>query len=147
MSHQLRNFNKSSITCFSDVADLLPGLEKKLIYLDHHLSHTLTALAYTEQNDNLCSVVVDGFGDRNTTSISSVNNPFEIKELWDTKYPFSLGLYYSTITDFLGFQVNEGEYKVMGLSSFGDSNSKLAKLVSGLMDWDSKSNKLISEMS
>ena len=147
MSHQLRNFNKSSINCFSDVADLLPGLEKKLIYLDHHLSHTLTALPYSDETQNLCSVVVDGFGDRNTTSISYVTKPLEIKELWDCKYPSSLGLYYSTITDFLGFQINEGEYKVMGLSSFGNENSDLAKKTSNLIWFDKDTNSLKQEMS
>jgi len=147
MSHQLRNFNKSSINCFSDVADLLPGLENKLIYLDHHLSHTLTALPYSDKKNNLCSVVVDGFGDRNTTSISYINNPLEIKEIWDCKYPFSLGLYYSTITDFLGFQVNEGEYKVMGLSAFGREKSDLAIKTSNLIRFDKDKKSLIQDMS
>ena len=54
---------------------------------------------------------------------------------------------YKRQTDYLGFAINEGEYKVMGLASFGDSNSKSAKLVRGLMDWDSISNKIISDMS
>ena len=54
--------------------------------------------------------------------------------------------FYSSITDYLGFAINEGEYKVMGLASFGDPNSKSAKLVR-LMDWDSTSNNLISDMS
>ena len=61
ISHQCRNFDKSSISCFLNISKLYPGLEKKLIYLDHHLSHTLTALAYSETQKNLCSIVVDGF--------------------------------------------------------------------------------------
>ena len=65
----------------------------------------------------------------------------------DSPYPVSLGLFYSSITDYLGFGINEGEYKVMGLASYGDSNSKSAKLVRGLMDWDSSSNEMISDMS
>ena len=67
--------------------------------------------------------------------------------MWECPYPLSIGLFYSSITDYLGFAINEGEYKVMGLASFGDSNSKSAKLVRGLMDWDSTSNKIISDMS
>ena len=43
-----------------------------------------------------------------------LNNHHQITELWSSVYPI-LGLFYSAITDFLGFQVNEGEYKVMGL--------------------------------
>jgi len=92
-------------------------------------------------------VVVDGFGDRSTASISQIVDPTEINELWECPYPVSLGLFYSSITDYLGFAINEGEYKVMGLASYGDSNSKSAKLVRGLMDWDSSSNKMISDMS
>ena len=147
LSHQFRNFNNSSISCYLDFSREFKGLEKKLIYSDHHLSHTLTALAYSNTKKDICSIVVDGFGDRSTASISQVVDLTEINELWECQYPVSLGLFYSTITDFLGFTVNEGEYKVMGLSAYGDSNSKSAKLVRGLMDWDSRSNKLISDMS
>ena len=123
----------------------LKDLETKLIYSDHHLSHSLTALSYSNAKKDVCSVVVDGFGDRSTASISQIVNPSEINELWECPYPVSLGLFYSSITDYLGFAINEGEYKVMGLASFGDSNSKSAKLVRGLMDWDSTSNKIISQ--
>ena len=146
LTHQFRNFNRSSVSCFLDFAKFFKGLETKLIYSDHHLSHTLNALAYSNSKKDICSVVVDGFGDRSTASISQVIDPTEINELWQCPYPVSLGLFYSSITDYLGFAINEGEFKVMGLASFGDSNSKSAKLVRGLMDWDSTSNKMISDM-
>ena len=147
LAHQFRNFNRSSVSCYLDFAKEFKGLETKLIYSDHHLSHSLTALSYSNFKKNVCSVVVDGFGDRSTASISQIVEPTEINELWECLYPVSLGLFYSSITDYLGFVINEGEYKVMGLASFGDSNSKSAKLVKGLMDWDSNSNKIICDMS
>ncbi len=147
LTHQFRNFKSSSVCCYLDFAKFFKGLETKLIYSDHHLSHTLTALAYSNSKKDICSVVVDGFGDRSTASISQIVDPTEINELWECPYPSSLGLFYSSITDYLGFAINEGEYKVMGLASFGDANSKSAKLVRGLMDWDSTSNKIISDMS
>ena len=147
LSHQFRNFNRSSVSCYLDFAKFFKGLETKLIYSDHHLSHSLNALAYSNKKNDICSVVVDGFGDRSTASISQVINPTEINELWHCPYPISLGLFYSSITDYLGFAINEGEYKVMGLSSYGDPNSKSAKLVRSLMGWDEKNNKLISDMS
>ena len=146
ISHQCRNFNKSSVACFLDIGKLYPGLEKKLIYCDHHLSHTLTSLAYSEKQNNICSIVVDGFGDRSTSSISLVNNHHQITELWSSIYPISLGLFYSAITDFLGFQVNEGEYKVMGLSSFGNAESSEAKKVFDLIEWDKTNNNIIQDM-
>ena len=147
LTHQFRNFNRSSVSCYLDFVKYFKGLETKLIYSDHHLSHTLNALAYSNSKKDICSVVVDGFGDRSTASISQIVDPTEINELWECPYPVSLGLFYSSITDYLGFAINEGEYKVMGLASFGNSNSKSAKLVRGLMDWDSTSNKMISDMS
>ena len=147
LTHQFRNFNRSSVSCYLDFSKFFKGLETKLIYSDHHLSHTLNALAYSNSKKDICSVVVDGFGDRSTASISQIVDPTEINELWECPYPVSLGLFYSSITDYLGFAINEGEYKVMGLASFGNSNSKSAKLVRGLMDWDSTSNKMISDMS
>ena len=147
LTHQFRNFNGSSVSCYLDFAKFFRGLENRLIYSDHHLSHTLTALAYSDSRKDICSVVVDGFGDRSAASISQIIDPTEINELWESPYPESLGLFYSSITDYLGFAINEGEYKVMGLASFGDSNSKSAKLIRGLMDWDSSSNKMISDMS
>ena len=147
LTHQFRNFNRSSVSCYLDFAKFFKGLETKLIYSDHHLSHTLNALAYSNSKKDICSVVVDGFGDRSTASISQIVDPTEINELWECPYPVSLGLFYSSITDYLGFAINEGEYKVMGLASFGNANSKSAKLVRGLMDWDSTSKKMISDMS
>jgi len=147
LTHQFRNFNRSSVSCYLDFAKFFRGLETKLIYSDHHLSHTLTALAYSNSKKDICSVVVDGFGDRSTASISQIVDPTQINELWTCPYPLSLGLFYSSITDYLGFAINEGEYKVMGLASFGDPNSKSAKLVRGLMDWNSTSNQIISDMS
>ncbi|OUL43311.1 hypothetical protein B0W81_04530, partial [Prochlorococcus sp. HOT_208_60] len=146
LTHQFRNFNRSSVSCYLDFAKFFKGLENKLIYSDHHLSHTLTTLAYSKTKKDLCSVVVDGFGDRSTASISQIVDPTEINELWECPYPLSLGLFYSAITDYLGFAINEGEYKVMGLASFGDSNSKSAKLVRRLMNWDSTSNQITSDM-
>ena len=147
LAHQFRNFSRSSVSCYLDFAKEFKGLETKLIYADHHLSHSLTALSYSNSKKDLCSVVVDGFGDRSTASISQIVDSTEINELWQCPYPVSLGLFYSSITDYLGFAINEGEYKVMGLASFGDSNSKSANLVRGLMDWDPTSDKIICEMS
>ena len=52
-------------------------------------------------------------------SIYTIDNDYKIKKIWTNFYPNSIGLLYSTITDYLGFEINEGEFKVMSLSSFG----------------------------
>ncbi len=140
--HQLRNFNKASISCFIDLAKYFPGNEQKLSYIDHHLAHTLTALTYSNIQKNICSIVVDGFGDRSTASISYIKDMHNIKEIWSSEYPHSLGLFYSAITDFLGFNINEGEYKVMGLSAYGNKDSRYAKIIGKLINWDDCSNKI-----
>ena len=89
-----------------------------LLYSDHHLSHTLSTNFY--YNKLPCvSVVVDGYGDKFCTSIHHIKSKDEIINIWNSEYPHSLGLFYSAITDYLGFAVNEGEYKMMGLTSFG----------------------------
>ena len=52
-------------------------------------------------------------------SVFTIDNDYRIKKIWTNFYPNSIGLFYSTITDYLGFEINEGEFKVMSLSSFG----------------------------
>ncbi len=146
LSHQFRNFKNSSIACYLDLSKNFSGLEKKLIYVDHHLSHTLTALPYSSDQKNICSVVVDGFGDRSTASISYLADCFTITELWSAKYPNSLGLFYSAITDFLGFAINEGEYKVMGLAAFGSKDTKYKDILKSLIKWDDKKNSFITNL-
>ncbi len=146
MTNQFRNFKKSSLICFMDLAKTYPGSENKLIYSDHHLSHTLTCLAYSDITSDVCSIVVDGFGDRSTASIHSVISPQNIKELWSLEYPFSIGLFYSAITDFLGFAINEGEYKVMGLAAFGNPKSKFNKAFEKLIYWDEESKSVKADM-
>ena len=54
------------------------------------------------------------------SSIHHLKSLQEIKNVWSSPFPNSIGLFYSAITDFLGFSVNEGEYKVMGLAAYGD---------------------------
>ena len=44
----------------------------------------------------------------------------EINNIWSSPFPNSIGLFYSAITDYLGFSINEGEYKVMGLAAYGE---------------------------
>ena len=146
MTHQFRNFKKSSLTCFLDLSKIYSGSENKLYYLDHHLSHTLSALLYSDVHEKLCSIVVDGFGDRSTASIHYVNDPNNIKELWNLKYPFSIGLFYSAITDYLGFAINEGEYKVMGLAAYGNPKSKYNQIINKLIYWDKKNKSIKTDM-
>ena len=113
-----KNAWRSSMRFQLDVSKQI-SLEKiPLLYSDHHLSHSLSTLYYYNAFPSV-SVVVDGYGDKYCTSIHHIKSENEIINLWNSEYPNSLGLFYSAITDFLGFAVNEGEYKMMGLAAFG----------------------------
>tara|TARA_B100000575_G_C23095180_1_gene631633 strand:- start:315 stop:1610 length:1296 start_codon:yes stop_codon:yes gene_type:complete len=64
-------------------------------------------------------ITCDGVGEGETMSIFIIDDDYRIKKIWTNFYPNSIGLLYSAITDYLGFEINEGEFKVMSLSSFG----------------------------
>lgn len=113
-----KNVWRSSISFAHDLSKFTKFKKNKIFYCEHHLSHTLSALFYKEKYPCV-SVVVDGFGDSSCTSIHHLKSPTEIINSWTSNYPHSLGLFYSAITDYLGFAVNEGEYKVMGLAAYG----------------------------
>lgn len=94
------------------------GFSKKIHFVDHHLSHA--SLAYFTSDFSECNIVtVDGVGEKETVTISKAREN-RITKLHSINYPHSLGLFYSAFTAFLGFKPNEGEYKVMGLASYGD---------------------------
>ena len=111
---------KGSLAFQADLEEYFPLFSGRIQYLDHHLSHLYTALASSARSNDLCAVIVDGFGDTSCTSIFRVNSLRDIRLVWESRLPNSIGLFYSAITDFLGFSINEGEYKVMGLASYGE---------------------------
>lgn len=89
----------------------------EIIYVPHHLSHA-SASYYASGFNKSAIMTVDGIGEYQTTGLWVGENG-TISNLKSLKYPHSLGLLYSTFTAFLGFRVNEDEYKVMGLSAYG----------------------------
>ena len=94
------------------------GYTGSLVFVKHHLSH-LALSFYTSPFDNATGVSIDGVGEWDTVSMADcdTNGITEIKTI---KFPNSLGLVYSTITAYLGFKPNSGEYKVMGLAPYGN---------------------------
>jgi len=90
----------------------------KIEYIKHHHSH-LAFSYYTSPFDDCVGISVDGVGEWETAlAVRCKDNKFE--EITSLKFPNSLGLVYSTITAYLGFKPNNGEYKVMGLAPYGD---------------------------
>ena len=128
-----KNAWSSSMRFQLDLSKYINLKNISLLYSEHHLSHTLSSLYYYN-NFPCVSVVVDGYGDKYCTSIHHVKSNKEITNVWNSEYPHSLGLFYSAITDFLGFAVNEGEYKMMGLAAFGKPN--YYKILSKTINFD-----------
>jgi carbamoyltransferase len=90
----------------------------KILFSEHHLSHAASSF-YCSPFNEAAILTVDGVGEW-TTATLGIGRGTDIKLLKEIKFPNSLGLLYSAFTAFLGFEVNEGEYKVMGMAPFGD---------------------------
>jgi carbamoyltransferase len=112
--------------------------KEKLLFVEHHLSHAASAL-FCSPFEESAILTIDGVGEWTTAAIGKGTSfweqpPFSngigkdgkhlsranaIELIDEVKFPHSLGLLYSAFTAFLGFQVNEGEYKVMGMAPYG----------------------------
>lgn len=89
----------------------------KIFFVPHHLSHA-AATFYPSAFKKAAILTVDGIGEYQTTGLW-IGEERKIKALKSIDFPNSLGLFYSTFTAFLGFQVNNDEYKMMGLAAYG----------------------------
>lgn len=120
------------------VADLKPvqrlrrrlGYEGEIHCFRHHLSHAASAF-YPSGFDSAAVLTIDGVGEWTSTGYWRAG-PKGLELLEEVRYPHSLGLLYSTVTAYLGFSVNDGEYKVMGLAALGRPTllDKLRRLIS-----------------
>jgi len=97
----------------------------KLLFPEHHLSHAASAY-YPSPYEDAAILTVDGVGEWATASICHGKGK-DIKILKELRFPHSIGLLYSAFTYFLGFKVNSGEYKLMGLAPYGNPESERVK--------------------
>ncbi len=95
--------------------------KKKILFPEHHLSHAASAF-YPSPYKDAAILTIDGVGEWATTTIAHGRDS-DIKILKEIHFPHSIGLLYSAFTYYLGFRVNSGEYKLMGLAPYGDANS------------------------
>ena len=91
--------------------------KEKILFCEHHLSHAASAFLCSPY-DEAAILTVDGVGEWATTTYG-VGRGNEMRLSRQIDFPHSLGLLYSAFTAFLGFKVNEGEYKVMGMAPYG----------------------------
>jgi carbamoyltransferase len=88
-----------------------------LFFGEHHLSHSAAAF-FPSPHEDAAIVTIDGVGEWATSTVGhGMQNRIEVLE--EQRFPHSLGLLYSLITAWCGFEPNEGEYKLMGLAPFG----------------------------
>ncbi len=90
---------------------------QKVLFTEHHMSHAASAY-FVSPFEKATIVTIDGVGEKATTTVS-VGEGNSIRMLKEIHFPHSIGLLYSAFTAWLGFEVNEGEYKVMGMAPYG----------------------------
>ncbi len=93
-----------------------------ILFIEHHLAHAASAYLLSPF-EKAAILTVDGVGEWSTTTFG-LGQANDIHLMKDITFPASLGLLYSTITAYLGFTVNNSEYKVMGLSAYGNMDPK-----------------------
>ncbi len=93
------------------------GYDGEVIFVEHHEAHAASGF-YFSPFDEAAILTVDGVGEWATSSYGHGHGS-TLRLKGGVKFPHSLGLFYSTITSYLGFKVNDGEYKVMGLAPYG----------------------------
>jgi len=120
------------------------GYKGSIEYVEHHISH-LAYSFYTSPFNEAHLFSVDGVGENETAILGLGLKGRYIQPLERNYFPHSLGLLYASVTSFLGFKPNSGEYKVMGLVAYGNQNDlyreqfeKIAKLNGNKLELDMK---------
>ena len=109
----------------------------KILFTEHHQAHAAAAF-FTAPTERAAILCADGVGEWATLTVGrgtrgGDGKPATLEILREIRWPHSLGMLYSTFTAFLGFEVNEGEFKVMGLAAFGQPRH--ADAVRALIRW------------
>jgi len=109
---------------FNSLKEIDPEFKdpNKIFFSEHHLSHAASAF-YPSPFDEAVVLCLDAVGEWNTTSVFYGKNN-SLKKIKEINFPDSIGLLYSAFTYFLGFKVNSGEYKLMGLAPYGEPKFK-----------------------
>ncbi len=120
-------FHKTVTTWFinklwikSHIVEKLNIKEDKILFIPHHLSHA--ASAFLPSGFSKAAILTNDAVGEWSTSAFGIGDGESITMLKEMCYPHSVGLLYATLTAFLGFEVNEGEFKVMGMAGFGKPN-------------------------
>ena len=113
---------------YDNLKEIEPSLKKKdlnLLFTEHHISHAASTF-YPSNFKESAILTIDGVGEWCTASICKGEDK-TIEILKELHFPHSVGLLYSAFTYYLGFRVNSGEYKLMGLAPYGIEDSEETK--------------------
>ncbi|MFM8980971.1 MAG: carbamoyltransferase [Planctomycetia bacterium] len=105
-----------------ELARALPGYPRRFVFSEHHLSHAASAF-YPSPFERAAVLTLDGVGEWATASVARGEGA-RLELLEEMRFPHSLGLFYSALTVLCGFEVNDGEYKLMGLAPYGTPRFK-----------------------
>jgi len=127
--HGMRSFFTSKLWIREIISKRVGVTPDKILFSEHHLSHAASAFLCSPYK-RAAILTIDGVGEWACTTIG-IGQENGIKILKEIRFPHSLGLFYSAFTTFLGFQVNEGEYRVMGMAPYGKPKyiDKVKKLI------------------
>jgi carbamoyltransferase len=127
-----RSFGESMVTWLDEklwikavIQKELGTLAERILFTDHHTAHAASAF-FCSPFASAAVLTVDGVGEWTTTAAGTATAAWgeggrsAIDLARETRFPHSLGLLYSAFTAWLGFEVNEGEYKVMGMAPYGE---------------------------
>jgi carbamoyltransferase len=104
---------------------------KRMLFTEHHLSHAASAF-YPSPYESAVVLTMDGVGEWPTTTVA-LGDGCELRIVKELHFPHSLGLLYSAFTYYVGFKVNSGEYKLMGLAPYGEPKFK-DRILDNLLD-------------
>jgi carbamoyltransferase len=127
-------FRESMVTWFDEKLWIKSKLQtgigvppQKILFVEHHLTHAASAM-FCAPFEEAAVVTVDGVGEWTTATMGTATAKWndggknDIQLTRELRFPHSLGLLYSAFTAYLGFRVNNGEYKVMGMAPYGQPN-------------------------
>lgn len=117
-SRRLPGFLSEKVNVYRAIEQHLPGYSGEIFFADHHLSHAASAF-YCSPFEEAAILTIDGVGEWETTTMGVGRRP-KIELQRSLHFPHSIGLLYSALTGYLGFRVNDGEWKVMGLAPYGE---------------------------
>ncbi len=127
-------FRESMVTWFDEKLWIKSKLQtgigvpaNKILFVEHHLTHAASAM-FCSPYEDAAVITIDGVGEWTTASVGKATASWNgggvnhIDLTSELRFPHSLGLLYSAFTAYLGFRVNNGEYKVMGMAPYGNPN-------------------------